>query len=434
MNRLARLFAHPLSALPLAAVALSAIAVLVAQPRDAHAQAGVEAARLTQSSTENAPQPGPDWAKSDTPRPASRFRGQQSYGLMGYLHSEGYAGSVGAGLPYGNKPRFGTGSGGYDAPPPLPARKKSGAPGVVAGLVYQRADKLPVGGVTLNLISTETTFARETLVARTDSAGYYEFKAVEPGRWYLAVVADRLNPKWAPVRTGAIVTVAKKQQVAAPAIVVTPTSCTQGHTAWSDGYTLYDAPITVAPYDTTLLSVSGLANGVGDFSVCGAATDSVMVWMHLRDGRSLGRTTRLSPGAPIRVDFVADPLERMEGTVLHITTVANDGRPIPKARVTVVGRHFEQGARPALVFVREEATDRDGALDLHVPWGVYDILAVNGRDGQSGTVSRMVVNQDVKETQPLKIELRGTFTPAELAAKRELLLDRAETMLYVWTQ
>ena len=159
-----------------------------------------------------------------------------------------------------------------------------------------------------------------------------------------------------------------------------------------------------------------------------------MVWMHLRDGRSIGRTTRLAPGQPVRVDFTADPLERMEGEMLHITAVTNEGTPIPKARLTVVGRRFEQGGKPALVFVREETADREGALDLHVPYGVYDILAMNARDGQSGTVSRLVVNQQIAEVQALKIELRGTFTRDELAAQRDKLLDRAETMLYVWTQ
>ncbi len=222
--------------------------------------------------------------------------------------------------------------------------------------------------------------------------------------------------------------------MAAAPFVLSPTSCAEGHTAWSDGYTLYDAPITVAPYDTTLLTVSGLANGIGDFKVCGAATDSVMVWMHLRDGRSIGRTTRLAEGVPQRVNFTADPLEKMEGNVLRVTPVTNDGRPIPKARIIVVGRRFEQNQRPALVFVREEAADRDGVLELRVPWGVYEVLAVNPRDGQSGKVYPMVVDQDAKTMQQLKIELRGSFTPEELAAQRERLLDRAETMLYVWTQ
>ena len=55
---------------------------------------------------------------------------------------------------------------------------------------------------------------------------------------------------------------------------------------WSDGYTLYDAPLTVVPYDTTLAATGGLMNGVGDFRICEAPNDSVMVWMHLRDGRS----------------------------------------------------------------------------------------------------------------------------------------------------
>jgi hypothetical protein len=428
------------SVAPSVALAFAALALVFASARDARAQGGIEAARLTQHATENAPPPdaGPDWTRTTTPRPASRFRTlanmpPEAHGIMGQLKTGTYPGWSGRGAITG---RGGGARGRQQVVEEvvLPPRKKSGAPGVVAGLVFQRANKLPVAGVVMQLISNETTFARERIEARTDSAGYYEFPAVEPGRWSLSVVGDRLNPAWAPLRAARVVTVGRREKVAADPFVLSPASCAEGHAGWSDGYVLFDAPVTIAPYDTTLLSVSGVAKGVGDYRVCGAATDSVMVWMHLRDGRSLGRTARLEPGAPMKIDFVPDPLEKMEGNILRILPVTNAGTPVPRARITVVGRRFEQGSRPALVFVREESSDRDGVLEIRVPWGVYEILAVNARDGQSGSVQQLVVDHDDKTAQPLRIELHGPATPQELAAMRERLLDRAETMLYVWTQ
>ncbi len=182
-----------------AAYAAIAVITACAEVRIARAQADPEAA----------PDAGPEWTKSETYRPARRFRATanllpESKAIMESIKSGAYYG-----MP--SNPGFGRGgarAGTYEAPPPPPPRKKSGAPGIVAGLVFERADKRPVAGVNLQLVSTEANFALEKLVARTDSAGYYEFKDVEPGRWYLSVVTDRLNPKYAPLRAGVYVTVA----------------------------------------------------------------------------------------------------------------------------------------------------------------------------------------------------------------------------------
>ena len=175
-------------------------------------------------------------------------------------------------------------------------------------------------------------------------------------------------------------------------------------------------------------------NGVGDFDLCGAPEDSVMVWMHLRDGRSIGRATRLSAAAEKAIKFNPDPIERMEGVTLRVQPVLNGGIPVPRAQVTVVGRRFEQGDRPALVYVRQETADQDGVVEFRVPFGVYEVLVMNPREGQTGRVSRLIVHEDQKGVQPLEVVLRGQSTQAEQRTLRAELLNRAETYLYVWTQ
>jgi len=129
-----------------------------------------------------------------------------------------------------------------------------------------------------------------------------------------------------------------------------------------------------------------------------------------------------------------DPIERMEGVTLRVLPVLNGGIPVPRAQVTVVGRRFEQGDRPALVYVRQETADQDGAIEFRVPFGVYEVLVVNPREGETGRVSRMVIHDNQQGIQPLEVVLRGNSTPAEQRQMRAELLNRAETYLYVWSQ
>jgi hypothetical protein len=399
-----------------------ALLLLAAAPR-AHAQAGIEASQLTRQSTGAVR--GPEWA-GDEDRPAARFRGR---GLFG-----------GPGLEPGQFTRYGLlggSTGGARGAIEQPVRRKrppSGAPGVVAGLVYERDGQKPVAGVIVVLASTEPEYEPERREARTDAAGYYEFADVEPGRWEVAVAPDRLAPSYAALRAGPIVTVARRARVAVPPLELARTACASGHAVWSDGYVLYDAPITVAPYDTTLFSGGAMLDGVGDFRLCGAPEDSVMVWMHLRDGRSLGHAVRLSAGGERRVEFRAEPLDRMAGVTLRVLPVLNDGRPVPRAKVTVVGRRFEQADRPALVYVREQSADADGVAEFRVPIGVYWVLVTNPREGAWGRVDRLVVDTSPDGVQPLRVELHGAATARERAAMRSTLLDHAETFLYVWGQ
>ena len=159
-----------------------------------------------------------------------------------------------------------------------------------------------------------------------------------------------------------------------------------------------------------------------------------MVWMHLRDGRSIGRATRLTAQAEKAIQFRPDPIERMEGVTLKVLPVLNGGIPVPRAQVTVVGRRFEQGDRPALVYVRQETADQDGAVEFRVPFGVYEVLVINPREGQVGRMSRFVISENQQGVHPLEVVLRGTSDAAEQRKMRSELLNRAETYLYVWSQ
>jgi len=384
-------------------VRIALVASILGAPLTAHAQVVIEASRLAREQAAAMVGQRPEWARGALSGPSTRF-----------LIESGQT--------------FGTEETGRIV------RKKSGAPGRLGGLVYERGTRRPVPYVTVRLTSTEPQYVVEKLEARTDSAGYYEFKTVEPGKWSLLVVADRLNPIYAKPRGSQTITVARRQSIAANTFVLSRTACVRGKAAWSDGYVLYDAPITVSPADSSLLSRTGMLDGVGDFNICGAPIDSVMVWMHLRDGRSLGRATRLTEGTVRTMEYRPDAIDNMEGCVLRVLPKLNDGTPVPRAQITVVGRRFEQGARPAVVFVKEALSDQIGEAEFKVPFGVYEVLVVNPREGQTGRVERMVVDTNQKTAQPLRVVLRGASTPAEQGRMRAELLDRAETYLYVWTQ
>lgn len=404
------------------------LTAMLASPHPASAQAMIEAAGITSQVSTVA---RPEWATDDESAPATRFVKGAGIADGSWFRAIGVQPGVFSSLGKGYVP---PGTVKESAPRPRPARPKSSTPGRVAGLVYETGTRKPLAGVVMRMMSTEPQWAIERIEARTDSAGYYEFARVEPGAWVLGVVSDKLSTRYAPPRAPRAVTVAKRDSIAAAPFALHRTACLNGHAGWSDGYVLYDAPLTVAPYDSTQYSATTSMNGVGDFKLCGAPEDSVMVWMHLRDGRSLGRTTRLSTLAERTVLFKPDPLERMEGVILRVLPRLNVGTPVPRAQITVVGRRFEQGDRPALVYVRQETADGDGVAEFRVPFGVYEVLVSNPREGQNGRIEKMVVDASQKGPQPLEVILRGTSKPAEQARMRTDLLNRAETYLYVWTQ
>jgi len=406
-------------------LALLALAAVAATAPRAQAQAMLETGNIT---AQSATTERPDWARDNAASPSSRF---VQGGRAGIADGSWFQGQ---GMTQGALSGGGAARAQVAAAPVLPARPRSKWPGRVAGLVYEVGTKRPVAGALVRLVSTDAAWAPERLDARTDSAGYYEFARVDPGPWRLGIVQDALAPSYVPPRVGRSVTVAKNDTLVAAPFELRRAACVKGHAGWSDGYVLFDAPMTVAPEDTTLHSITGLMNGVGDFQVCGAPEDSVMVWMHLRDGRSLGHTVRLAGDASPSLAFVPEPVDKMPGCTLRVQPVLNDGTPVPHATLTVVGRRFEQGDRPALVYVRDEQADADGLAEFRVPFGVYEILVTNPRQGETGRVSQMVVDKDQAGAQPLRVELRDPASEAQRARMRAELLDRAETYLYVWTQ
>jgi len=395
------------------------LAALLATPTPAHAGL-VEAGLITEQSTRMIPRETGESLPAWSPTRSGLFSTPP--------------GTLRTNLARSREIATGRGSlgGGSAATATRAARPVSGAPGTVAGLVYERGTKTPVANVQITLVSTEIEYVETTLTARTDSAGYYEFARVEPGLWRLSIRRDGLPMTWAVPLFAPALSVAKQEKIAVPAFALGKQACVEGRAVWSDGYTLFDAPVTVIPADPALGAAGGSLNGIGDFRVCEAPEDSAMVWMHLRDGRSLGRATRLVAGAKTRVDFTPDPIEKMEGSPLRVLSVLADGTPVARAQIVVVGRRFEQGARPALVFVREETSDAEGVAEFKVPFGNYDVLVMNPREGQTGS-TRMEVNIDqTGRLQPLRIELRGKSTAAERAAMKRALLVRAETSLVVW--
>jgi hypothetical protein len=393
----------------------------------------LESSKLTGQSatiTTTVAEDRPEWTKGNESSPASRFVTGASdrpwFKAGGIPPDTGTLFKRGAPLNGGAAPVY--------VEPPKPKRPRSNAPARVAGLVFEVGTKRPIGGALVRLVSTDPAYAVERLDARTDSAGYYEFPRVEPGPWRLGLVQDAVATTYVPPRVGRSITLAKRDTFVAAPFMLHRAACVQGHAGWSDGYVLFDAHMTVAPLDTSLISMSTLMNGVGDFHLCGAPEDSVMVWMHLRDGRSLGHTARLSGAAEASLAFKPEPVDKMPGCTLRVLPVLNDGSPVPRAAITVVGRRFEQGDRPALVYVRDEQADPDGVAEFRVPFGVYEVLVTNPRQGQTGRVSHMVVDTDQPNAQPLRVELRDPVSPAERVRMRADLLDRAETYLYVWSQ
>jgi hypothetical protein len=389
------------SARPIAlpAALVLALAMLLAGAGDARAQAGMEAAAATKQAT--------DWSKQ-----------QKQSGTQGALPRARVV-----------PPRRGKVA---PAVPALPPRKPSGAPGRVAGTVVEKGTRLGVAGVILSLTSTEPQFAVETLLARSDSSGHYEFPSVEPGRWSLVVVRDQVPKTYGALAGARVVTVAKRDNLAEPPIELGRTACVSGHVVWSDGYVFSDAPVRVAPRDPVLLPAEGALNGIGDYEICTAPADTVMVWLALRDGRRLGRPARLTPGSEAVVDFRPVPLEQIEGSLVRFEPRTPDGRPVLKAKILVVGRKLAVGDEPTLVFAREAVADHAGGADFWMPYGTYEILVVNPREGPYGRVEQFVIAPGAPPKVVHEVILRGTSTAEDRAAWRTDMLERADRFERVW--
>ena len=326
--------------------------------------------------------------------------------------------------------RHGRGSG-LSGPPRVP-RKPSGAPAHMIGIVLQEDTRQPVAGVSLVLTSTDPEYITERDTTRSDAAGRFVFESVEPGHWSLVLDLETLPPTFIATRSQLLVTTAKHDSIRLPAFELSRAACVEGRAVWSDGVTLADAPLLIAPRDTLLYSVGGLVDGIGDFSVCTAPPDSAMVWIDLLDGRRLGRQARLDVGKLVRVEFQPEPLNRMRGSSLSLEARTEKGLAVGFAEFVVVGSRRAEGSQPALVFSRQAVADRSGVAEFTLPPGHYEILAMNPREGEWGRVRDLEISIDSPAIMRYDITVTGKSTAAQRDAWRAGLLDRAEVLLFVW--
>lgn len=311
-------------------------------------------------------------------------------------------------------------------------RPLSGAPGTLWGQVLERGTAKPVAGVLLHLVSTEPQYVIETKLARTDSAGGWTISDVEPGRWSLAIDTERLPLTYASAESGRIVVVYKNENLHLAPFALYRTACVGGHVQWADGYVFSDAPVLVVPKKPGLPPGRGRVNGVGDYEICSAPADTAMVWLVLRDGRRIGSPVSLAVGRASTVDFHPPSETDMPGTTLLLNAKTATGEKVPFARMVMVGRDIGVANKPWVVFVRDANANREGEVLTHVPFGTYEIIGWNPRQGEWGRVEQLVVARGAGDSFEHEVTLRGSSTPEEQAAWRQMLLDRADDFQLHW--
>jgi hypothetical protein len=316
--------------------------------------------------------------------------------------------------------------------PERKARPVSGAPGTISGQVIERGTAKPVAGVLLHLVSTEPQYVVETKLARTDSTGAWSITDVEPGRWSLSVDRERLPLTYASAESARIVSVSKNDLLHTAPLTLYRTACVGGHVQWADGYVFSDAPVLVVPRRAGLPVARGRVNGVGDYEICSAPADTAMVWLMLRDGRRIGSPVSLAVGRASTVDFHPPSEESMPGTLLLLNAKTAAGEKVPFARMLLVGRRLGVAGEPSVVFVRDANANREGEVLTHVPFGTYEILGWNPRQGEWGRVEQLVVARGAGESFEHEVTLRGSSTAEQQTAWRQELLDRADEFQLNW--
>jgi hypothetical protein len=286
--------------------------------------------------------------------------------------------------------------------------------------------------VIVSLTSTEPEFAVETHLARTDSTGRFAFPAVEPGRWSLAVPRDRLDPAFAGPAPRAVA-VAPRDTLTLPLVLLDRAACVRGQVVWSDGYVFSsEGMVQVTPADTGRAVAEGRLDGVGNYEVCAVGAGPAMVWLVLRDGRRLGLQVRLDPAQPAVAAFRPEPLEAISGSLVHVEARTAAGQPVGKAVVVAVGRKLPVGTEPMVVFAREVVADAGGVADLRLPYGTYEILVMNPREGQHGRREQFVVARGAPTEVTHTITVFDTSTAAEREQWRLRLLERADRFQRWW--
>jgi hypothetical protein len=289
-----------------------------------------------------------------------------------------------------------------------------------------------VPNVLLHLVSTEPQYVIETKLARTDSTGAWSITDVEPGRWLLSVDTERLPVTFASAESARIVMVSKNDNLHVAPLALYRTACVGGHVEWADGYVFSDAPLLVVPRRARLPVAHGRVNGVGDYEICSAPADTAMVWLMLRDGRRIGSPVSLAVGRASTVDFHPPSEENMPGTLLLLNARTAGGQVVPFARMLLVGRHLGVAGEPSVVFVRDANANREGEVLTHVPFGTYEILGWNPRQGEWGRVEQLVVARGSGDSFEHEVTMRGSSSAEQQAVWRQELLDRADDFQLNW--
>lgn len=314
---------------------------------------------------------------------------------------------------------------------PLKKRVPSKTPGTAHGAVHDASGRA-IPGLTVAMRSIDPNYEVVYREVVTDSAGGFVFTGLDPGPWRVDLDPRRLPARYAAPRLTAPIQVARSQRIHLPPIRLEPGACAHGFAKWSDGYPMADAQLLVAPRDTTSYAVGGTVSGDGRFNLCGVPADRVMIWLDLGDGRHLGSPAPLATGDSATVRFAPEPANDVPGTQLAVSVRTADGRAIAFAEVLVGGRRAATAREPALVYLRQAATDRDGIAEFTLPYGSYRILAMNPREGEWRRVDDLVVGPGAPRLLTKDLLLSGVSTPAERKAWTAEFYAQAESAIFLW--
>jgi hypothetical protein len=303
---------------------------------------------------------------------------------------------------------------------------------VVRGSVREAADGRAVPGLAVTLVSTDPRYEVVVRETTTGAGGEFSFAAVDPGPWLVTLDAARLPARYAARRLSAPIQVARSQKIDLPPFALEPGACAFGVAEWNDGYPLADAELLVAPRRRGSYAVGGLVAGDGTFSLCGVPAESAMVWLDLGDGRHVGAFAPLAPGDSAALRFAPAPPSRLPGTVLSVSVRLADGRAVGYAEVVVGGRRRAAGGEPALVYLREAVTDRDGVAEFTLPHGSYRILAMNPREGEWQRVEEFVVAEGTPRLVAKELVVGGTSSAGQRKAWTGEFYAQAEDAIFLW--
>ena len=108
------------------------------------------------------------------------------------------------------------------------------------------------------------------------------------------------------------------------------------------------------------------------------------------------------------------------------------GTGVGYSEILIVGRSPGIADRPAMVYARLEVSDRQGFVEFYLPYGVYDVLALNPREGQFGRINNLQVTPQNQSRASHDIVIRGESSEREREKMYDRMLDRADFFKYNW--